>query len=456
MYGLDVFFVQPTRTDFWSAQEAVRNPVPLAIFGIDHHSASVALREQLAFQESELVSTLQQLKAAAGLTEAVILSTCNRVEITTMADDVAAVRERTLQFLSEWHAVPRPYFEPYVQTWYEREAIAHIMRVASGLESLVPGEKQILGQVKRATLAARDADMSGPVLTGLYDRALSCGRRVRTETEIARHPVSISHAAVRLAEDRLGSLQGRRFLLLGSGKMGTVTAKLLHSAGASHFIVANRTAERARRLAVQYEGTPITLDELPARLAEVDVVISSTAAPHAILEHGHFTDEVLAARNGAPLLLIDLAVPRDVEPAVGQLPNVSIVDIDGLQEVVEQSMALRNGERADAVAIVAEEVDSFVEWYRARRVAPTITAIRKTAEGIRQAEVEQALRRFDSLSEHEQEIIEMLSHRIVNKLLHEPTIRLREKAAEDEDELYSRIAEELFGVNGDGTYNGAG
>lgn len=430
--------------------------MPLALFGIDHHSAPVALREQLAFQHSTLVSTLQQLKAATDLDEAVILSTCNRVEIATMVDDIGSARECVLEFLSEWHDVPRRRFEDCFRTRHEREAITHIMRVASGLESLVPGEKQILGQVKRATLAAREAGMSGPVLTGLYDRALSCGRRVRTETEIARHPVSISHAAVRLAEERLGSLQGRRFLLLGSGKMGTITAKLLHSAGASHFIVANRTAERARRLAAQYDGTPITLDELPARLGDVDVVISSTAAPQAILERAHFTEEVLAARNGAPLLLVDLAVPRDVEPAVGQLPNVSVVDIDGLEEVVEESMALRNGERADAVAIVEEEVDSFIGWYRARRVAPTITAIRKTAEGIRQSEVEHALRRFNSLSEREQEIIEMLSHRIVNKLLHEPTIRLREKAADDEDELYSRIAEELFGVNGDGTHDDAG
>lgn len=430
--------------------------MPLALFGVDHHAAPVALREQLAFQSNELVSTLQQLNRATGLEEAVILSTCNRVEITTMADDVASARERVLTFLTEWHDVPRHHFGEYIQTRHEHEAITHVMRVASGLESLVPGEKQILGQVKRATLAAREAGMSGPVLTGLYDRALSCGRRVRTETEIARHPVSISHAAVRLAEERLGSLHGRRFLLLGSGKMGTITARLLHSAGASHFIVANRTAERARRLAAEYDGTPIVLDELPARLADVDVVISSTASPQAILERAHFTEEVLAARNDAPLLLIDLAVPRDVDPTVGELPNVSIVDVDGLEEVVERSMALRNGERAAAVAIVTEEVDNFIEWYRARRVAPTITAIRKTAEGIRQAEVEQALRRLDSPSEREQEIIELLSHRIVNKLLHEPTIRLREKAADDEDELYSRIAEELFGVNGDGIQHDAG
>lgn len=419
----------------------------LVLFGIDHRRAAVGLREQLAFQRSELRPALQELRAS-GIEEAILLSTCNRVELTTVTEDVAAVRETLLTFLSHWHQIPVDEFADSFWLGMEREAICHVMRVAGGLESLVPGEKQILGQIKEAALTARDLDMSGPILTALFDRALACGRRVRTETEIARHPVSISHAAVRLAEEQLGGLAGRRFLLLGSGKMGTIAAKQLQSAGASHFIIANRTAERACELARRYDGVPIVLEELPNRLAEVDAVISATAAPHVILTPAHLTP-ALPKRQDRPLLLIDLAVPRDIDPAVATLPNVSLFDVDGLEAIVEKSMALRNGERADADRIIDEEVDRFVEWYRARRVAPTITAIRRNAESIRQAELEQALRRLDGLDERDREIIEMLSKRIVNKLLHTPTIRLREKAANDQDELYSRVAEELFGVADD-------
>lgn len=422
--------------------------MPLVTFGLDHRTAPVALREQLAVREQELESTLGHLKARTRLTEAVILSTCNRVEVTTLTEDVETTRETVLTFLAGWHELPRDRFAGLFRTLVEREAIEHVMRIASGLESLVPGEKQILGQIKTATMSARAADMSGPILTALFDRALSCGRRVRTETEIARHPVSLSHAAVRLAEERFDTLADRRFLLLGSGKMGTIAAKLLYSAGATHFVVANRTLERACELAQRYDGIPIALDELPERLADVDVVVTATAAPHVILTPAHFAG--VRRTEDDPLLLIDLAVPRDVDPAVAELPNVAVVDVDGLEAVVDESMALRNDERADAEAIVREEVERFVEWYRARRVAPTITAIRKTAESIRQSELEQALRRLDSLDERQREIVEMLSHRIVNKLLHEPTIRLREKATDDEDALYSRIAEDLFGVNGDG------
>ncbi|HBY98270.1 MAG TPA: glutamyl-tRNA reductase, partial [Chloroflexi bacterium] len=298
----------------------------------------------------------------------------------------------------------------------------------------------------------------GPRLAALFTAAVRCGRRARSETSIARRAVSISHAAVALALEHFGDLTGKTFLLVGSGKMGEVAARQLHDAGAQHFIVANRSLERACTLARHYSGTPVALEEMPGRLAQVNAVISCTAAPHVVLTAAHITAALAARGPREPLLLIDLAVPRDIDPLVASLPGVRLYDIDSLQTVAERNLALRNGERSAAEAIVEEELAAFGAWVRTQSVVPTISQLHQTAERIRQAEVDKALRRLGPLGDREREIIDAMTRGIINKLLHEPTVRLKETAGDTDGLRYQRALSELFaldsGPNGHERLNG--
>lgn len=426
--------------------------MPLVLIGTDHHRAPVAVRERLAFGAEETVQVLKALHTRPEIEEVVLLNTCNRVEFYAAGADAGAICDRVRAFLAEVRRIGRDELGAHVQE-VEGEGVArHLFRVASGLESLVPGEKQILGQVRDAIQAAREAGTAGPLLNRLFDHALVCGRRVRAETGIDRHPVSLSHAAVHLAREHFGSLEGRTFLLIGSGKMGTIAAGLLQKAGVRQFVIASRTLAHACQLARRWNARPLVLQHIPAVLAEVDAVISATAAPHFILKRADVEEAI--RRRSRPLLLVDLAVPRDIEPSIGRLPGVTLVDVDGLQAVVDRSLAMRHEAKETAERIIAEEVDEFVAWYAAREVAPTIMALRQQAEAIRQAEMERVLRRLDSLTPREREIVEAFSRRLVNRLLHAPTVCLREKAANGEGKLYRRVVEDLFGLGGEGA-NGA-
>lgn len=423
--------------------------IPL-VLSLSHRDAPVALREKLAFSERARPAALAAFVARAhpATPELAILSTCNRVTLIAASAHPAASRDALCDFLADWHELPRATFEPHLAAHEGADAVYHLMTVASGLDSLVPGEGQILGQVREASEVAQAAGSSGPFLAALFTAALRAGRRARRETAIARHPVSVSHAAVALAVEHFGTLAGRQFLLVGSGKMGEIAARQLHDAGATHFIVANRTLARACELARRWEGMPLTLDEMPARLAQVDAVIACTAAPHIVLT----TDQIAAAvaqRPPAqpPLLLIDLAVPRDIEPGAGELPGARLYDVDGLQEVVARNLALRHGEREAVEAIITEEVAAFLAAQEARALAPTITALRRSAEAIRQAEVEKAVRRLGALSARELEIIELMSRGIINKLLHAPTTRLKAQAANGNGHLYRHALHDLFGLD---------
>ncbi len=422
--------------------------MPLILIGTDHRQAPVVVRERLAFGAGETAGVLKALHARPEIEEVVLVDTCNRVEFYVAGPEPEAVEAALCRFLVQERGVDPDVLAAHVVRREGEAVVRHLFRVASGLESLVPGEKQILGQVRDAIQAAREANTAGPLLNRLFDHALACGRRVRAETGIDRHPVSLSHAAVHLARQHFGSLEGRSFLLIGSGKMGTIAAGLLQKAGVRHFVIASRTLAHACQLARRWNARPLVLQRIPAVLAEVDAVISATAAPHFILKRAD-VEETIRQRS-RPLLLVDLAVPRDIEPSIGELPGVTLVDVDGLQSVVEHSLALRHGAKEMAERIIAEEVDEFLAWCATREVVPTITALRQQAEAIRQAEVERLLRRLGSLTPKERQIVEAFSRRLVNQLLHVPTVRLREKAANGQGALYRQVAEDLFGLRNEG------
>ncbi len=416
----------------------------LHLLSLDFRRAPLSLREQVAFAEHSLPQALRALQKA-GAAEGAILSTCNRVELLAQLSDSLEGATFLLDFLSQWHQLPQDALRPYCVHRTDEAAARHLIRIACGLESLVPGEMQILGQVKEAARVARESNTLG-ALDRLIARALGAGRRARSETTIAQRPVSISHAAVALIQAQFGKeLAGRSVLLIGSGKMGAIAAQQLHKAGATHFIVANRTLEHACDLARRWDGTALSLDEIPEALAQVDAVIAATGAPHLIV----YSQDVIAAmakRAGQSLLLIDLAVPRDIDPEAGEIPGVTLCDVDGLQAVVSDSIALRNEERDAVESIVQEELGKFLTDQAARRVAPTIVRLRRFAEQIREAEVEKALARLSHLSEQERAIVEALSRGLVNKLLHEPTACLREKAVTQEGAHFQETLETLFAL----------
>lgn len=411
----------------------------------DFRRTPLALRERVAVGEHLLPRALHALREA-GAREAAILSTCNRVEVLATLPPDGEGAALLMGYVAAWHGVRQSEIEEHGRVLVGEAAAAHLLRVACGLESLVPGEMQILGQVKQAARAAREAGTLGATLERLFASASAAGRRARQETGIARRPVSVSHAAVaRIQQEFGGDLGGIRVLLIGSGKMGELAAQQLHQAGAAHVTVANRTLERACEMAQRWAGTPLGLEDLPTALAEADAVIAATGAPHLIL-HAEQIQAALAQRAGRGLLLLDLAVPRDIDPAVRDLPGVTLCDVDGLQEVVAANIESRNGEREQVEAIVAEALQAWRAEEAARAVAPTIVSLRRSAEQIRQAELDKALARLGHLSEQERAVIEAFSRGLMNKLLHTPTIRLREKATTDDGAQFCQTVEELFAL----------
>jgi glutamyl-tRNA reductase len=325
----------------------------------------------------------------------------------------------------------------------DEAAAVHLFRVAAGLDSLIPGEAQILGQVRAAYEAACEADAVGPALHRLLGQALRVGRRVRTETGIAENPASISSAAAELAERLLGDLRGRRVLVIGAGKMADLAAVNLVARGAESIVVANRSPESAARLAERFGGRAVGLDALEEELERADLVVASTSAEGQVVG-AEDAQRALARRAGRPLSFIDIAVPRDLDPAIGELDSCHLYDIDDLQNVVDASVASRREEAVRAEVIVAEEGERFLEWWRSLDVVPAIASLRARAESIRRAELERAERRLASLTPGERQAVEALTSQIVAKLLHLPTVRMKEAAAAEDGLAYAEAVRHLF------------
>ena len=399
----------------------------LLVTGVSHKTAPVEVRECLAFPEPALPEALHSLKSRAGVSEACILSTCNRVEITVTTDDPVDPQALVDEFLRESRMVAPASIEPYLYRHEGQNAIHHLFRVASSLDSMVVGEPQILGQLKTAFGIAKTEGVLCGWLEGLLERSFSVAKRVRSETGIGQMAVSVSYAAVELARKIFGSLNNRTVMIAGAGKMSELAARHLRRSGATHVFVTNRTYERAIEMAKLFQGTPVEYNRFVAMLPEVDILIASSGAPHYIL-HKDEMQRVIAARRNKPMFLIDIAVPRNIEPSVNDLDNVFLYDIDDLQEVVNANLRERLKEAERAEEIVKQEVERMMARLKVQEITPTIVSLQEELERIRQAEIDKVRRKFGPVTREQEEAWEMLTRGIINKVAHGPISELRLQA----------------------------
>ena len=399
----------------------------IVVVGLSHHSAPVKLRERFAFAEAAIPAALEKLRREAGAGEAVILSTCNRVEITLTTDDACDPGALVDGFLAALKGVDPPALQPHLYRHEGRDAIHHIFRVAASLDSMVVGEPQILGQLKAAYGAAKDCGALCGWLDSLMSRAFSVAKRVRSETGIGQMAVSVSYAAVELARKIFGSLSNRTIMIVGAGKMSELAARHLRRSGASHVFVTNRTHERSMEMAKLFQGTPVEYTRFQSMLPEMDIVIASSGAPHYILTREDM-QRVIAARRNKPMFLIDIAVPRNIDPAVNQIDNVFLYDIDDLQEVVNSNLRERHKEAERAEIMVAEEVDRMMARLKVAEVTPAIVQIQEQLERIRAAEIDKVRRKYGPFTPQQEEAMEALTRGIVNKVAHGPISELRQQA----------------------------
>jgi glutamyl-tRNA reductase len=409
--------------------------VHLVVVGIHQRTAPLELRERLAFDEARLAGALTALREYA--TEGLILSTCNRVEVYGALD--VAQAEPLERFLAGWHGMAPQELAPYRYVHVDREAVRHLFRLAAGLDSMVLGEDQIVGQIKAAYAQAHAAGLTGHLLSRLVHRALAAGKLVRTQTAIARSHLSVVSVALDLARQSLSGLAGRHVVVVGAGRMAGLALAHLRADSPRLVTVVNRTFERARMLAERYGASACPWDGMEEALRGADVALACTAAPEIVVPY-----EVVAravAGRASPLLVLDLAVPRDVDPRVAALPVVQLYDVDSMQAICAANRAARAAEVADAEALIEEEVQQFMRWWASRRAVPAIRALRARAQAIVQAELRRTLARLPDLAPSQRAAIEAMGNAIVNKLLHYPIVTLKDPAAGVE---LARAAERLF------------
>ena len=415
----------------------------LIVIGLSHKVTSIEIRERLAFKESEMAKALVQAQSFPSVKENMILSTCNRVEIYAASRETDKAILDLKNFLSQYHDLPLKDFEKNLYFFVGEEAVRHIFRVASSLDSMVIGEPQILGQIKSAYNIATESKSSGVILHRLLHRAFHVAKRVRTETKISNSAVSVSSVAVELAEKIFGTLEKRTVLLVGAGEMSELAARHLVSGGAEKILVTNRTYERAIALAEEFQGEAIRFEEMASGLKKADIVISATESPHYIIGHDQMA-KVMKDRKQKPIFFIDIADPRDIEPRVGDIENVYLYNIDELQKVANENIKDREKEVERAEAIVQDEMVKFVQWYQSLEVTPTIVALRNKFEEIRSKELEKTLSLLPNLSEKEKQSLEMLTSSIINKILHDPLTRLKQKDEEVISDFYIDVIRTLF------------
>ena len=409
----------------------------LALIGVNHKTAPIELRERIAISREELPETTRALASMPGVLECMIVSTCNRVELLAAIDspdtDLAG-------FLHRRFGLDPALLKPHIYERYDRDAVRHLFRVAASLDSMVVGEPQILGQVKEAFAIARASGTVAGQLEHLMQSTFAAAKKVRSETEIGSSSVSIASVAVDLARKIFGSLAGRTVFLVGAGKMSELAARHLVRQGAGAILVSNRTQERARRMAEEFQGRVIPYEKLYDASSEADIVISSTGAPHPIFrrEHGQ---AFLHRRRNKPMFFIDIAVPRDVDPAMGKLEGIFVYDIDDLQTVAASHMAERSREASDAETLIADEVERFHERQRTVNVAPVIVALQRQAEEFRQAELRRVQARLASLNAEQAAAVEALTRGLVNKFLHPPMQALKQAARENDSARLDALCE---------------
>ena len=415
------------------------------VVGLNHRTAPVELRERVAVPSSRLDKALHDLASREHLAEVVLLSTCNRTEIYARSTKFHSAVSDVLDFLAEQGGAPPEEFSEHLYTYYDDSAVSHLFGVSAGLDSMILGEGEILGQVRGAWQLAEAEGASGQALARVFRQAIEVGKRVRTETAIGRSALSVSSAAVALAERTMFSLRGRSMLILGAGDVAEGLGRALVAAGAGDVVVANRTHARAIALAEKLHGRAVPLGELPEILTRVDVLLTATDSTEVHVERAD-VEAVMERRNGAPLLIVDVAVPRDVDPGAGQVPGVTLHDVDDLHELTEAALDERRREIATVREIIGEELERFQADRAAREVAPLVTELRARAEAIRQGELTRFRAKLDALPDDARSVIDALTQGIVNKLLHEPTVRLKDAAGTARGELYSDALGTLFDI----------
>ena len=417
----------------------------LITLGVSYKTAPVELRERLALPSTRLAEALASLHAHPGVQEAVLISTCNRMEVSVVVDDPVAAETAVIGMLTQQAGMRPTELGEVMYAPRNCDAARHLFRVTAGLESMVIGEAEVQGQVKRAYEAALAAGTTGPLTNRLFTAALQAGKRVRTETGIGAGRASVASVAVALAEDALGELADRHVVVIGAGETSELVTRALHERGVGTFLVANRRADRARALAERFGGSVASFDALPDLLERADIVLASTSSPHPIVGVEEL-ELVMAARGGRPLLLVDIAVPRDIDPACGSLEGVILRDIDDLQAVVRRTTTGREAESARAEQIVEAEIMRFAEWLGTLAVRPTIAALREHASGIVDQVLAENAQRWETASERDLARVEAIAKAVTNRLLHEPTLRLR-TLAEQQRHGRLQLARELFGLD---------
>lgn len=418
----------------------------ISVTGLSHKTAPVEIREKLNFPPETIAESLQALVRSKHVSEAVILSTCNRTEIYSLAKEPEVGKKAVVDFLLGYSGLKLKDLNDYLYFYNADHAIHHLFSVSASLDSMVLGEAQILGQVKEAYAFSESADCSGVIFHRLFRRAFTVGKRVRTETSIGESAVSVSYAAVQLAKKVFEDLTGHTCMILGAGEMSELTALHLVDQGVSSVLVTNRTFERAEKLANQFKGKAVKFDEMREEMVNADIVISSTAAPHYVVNKDDMKF-VMKKRRNQPIFLIDISVPRDIDPDVNKLDNVYLYDIDDLQKVVESNKEERLKAAKIGEAIIEEEKSQFLHWISTLEVTPTIAELKEKADKIKEEELEKVISKLRDLSEGDLERIKALSNVIVNRILHEPIINLKELTKSKNGYVHIESLRFLFGLD---------
>jgi glutamyl-tRNA reductase len=417
----------------------------LLAIGISHKTAPVEVRERLALTDTRASEFVRDLYGVAEIQEVVALSTCNRTELYLVVDDPVEAESTALTMLARQASIRPTALSSAIYSHRNCDAARHLYRVSAGLESMIVGEDQIQGQVRRAYDAALERETTGPLTNHLFKAALATGKRVRTETAIGAGHMSLPSVSAMLAKEILGDLSGRRVVIIGTGESSELAARALADAGGELVFVATRRRDRAVSLATRFRAASVSFDELPEALVEADVVVSATSSPHLLIESRELA-EVQEHRGNRPLLIIDLAVPRDVDASCAEVPGVRLHDVDDLEAVVARNRKVRQGEARKAEGIVEEEIQSFATWLGSLEVLPTLAAMRSHATEIAEQVVAENSGKWESASERDLERVQAISRAIVNRLLHNPTLRIKELR---DDRVHARMAlvRDLFGLS---------
>ncbi|MGG3957252.1 glutamyl-tRNA reductase [Bhargavaea massiliensis] len=417
----------------------------VVVVSVNYRTAPVEIREKLTFNQTELAEAMKALQKQKSMLENVILSTCNRTEIYAVVDQLNTGRYYIKTFLADWFGLDKEQIAPYLRIYEEREAIEHLFRVACGLDSMILGETQILGQVRTSFLLAQQENTIGTVFKQLFKQAITLAKRAHAETEIGANAVSVSYAAVELAKKIFGDLKNKHVLVLGAGKMGELALQNLYGSGVKRVTVVNRTFAKAQQLAERFNGDAKPLSQLQCALLEADILISSTGAKQYVI-----TKETMAViekmRKGRPFFMIDIAVPRDLDPALAELDSIFLYDIDDLQDIVEANLAERKKAAEQIERMIAEEMDEFQQWLHMLGVVPIIAALREKAMLIQEETMKSLERKLPHLSERDKKVLNKHTKSIVNQLLRDPILRAKELAAEDNAEEALQLFMKIFNI----------